>query len=65
MNHVTLYFTRLFIKGTLKGLTHNDQINFISVERAMDWVKGIKANSMKGKLDYKLCDYSFQKYWRH
>jgi uncharacterized pyridoxamine 5'-phosphate oxidase family protein len=57
----TLYFTKSFVKGILKGLTYNESMSFISVDKAVEWVKDINA---KKNLKYKVIDSSFQKYWR-
>ncbi len=56
----TLYFTRLFVRGSLNGISHNDSIRFVSVQSAMDWVKGIKGNA--DNLDYVLTHCSFHDY---
>jgi hypothetical protein len=40
-----LKFTRLFKSGTLKGLTHEDKINFVTWEDADLWVRAINANA--------------------
>jgi hypothetical protein len=60
----TIYFTRQFIKGNLKGLTHADRISFPTVEACAAWVKGIKAKAAGGRLDYTIIDHSFQNYAR-
>ncbi len=64
-SRVTLYFTRLFVRGNLAGLTHNDTISFLDVNSAIEWIRGIKSKSTAGRLDYTLVDHSFQKYWRY
>ncbi len=61
----TLYFTRQFTKGNLKGLTHNDTISFPPLEACADWVKVINSPKKQRTLDYKIVDKSFQKYWRY
>lgn len=53
----TLYFTRKFTKGHLKGLTHNDTISFPTAEKCLEWAR-------KKFSDYIIVDYTFQKYWR-
>lgn len=60
----TLYFTRQFTKGNLKGLTHLDRISFPTIEGCVQWVKGINAKAARGRLDYKIVDHSFQNYQR-
>jgi len=57
----TLYFTQHFTKGLLKGIYYHSSITFVSVERAMVWVKAIKASR---RLNYTLTDYAFQNYQR-
>jgi len=52
---ITLHFTRTFSKGNLKGLTHDDAINFESEARAIDFVRRINA---KKDLDYKITSHS-------
>ena len=61
MNGTTLYFTREFTKGILKGIRHNDSLPFVSVERAEIWRKRINA---KRGLEYKIVDASYQNYSR-
>ena len=56
-----LYFSREFVKGSLKGIVQHDALPFSSPERGMSWVKAIQAKARAGKLDYKLIDYTFQK----
>ena len=60
----TLYFTREFTKGNLKGLQHQDKLDFVSVERAEVWLKGVTSNHAKGKLNYRIVDRSYQNYFR-
>ncbi len=61
-NTTTLYFTQHFTKGLLKGITINDSLAFVSVERASLWLQRIKANAKR--LDYIIVDASFQSYAR-
>jgi hypothetical protein len=58
----TLYFTKQFTAGTLKGLQHTSKLSFASVESAMDWVKLVKKYSKRN--GWELVDYSFQNYAR-
>ncbi|PYS87686.1 MAG: hypothetical protein DMF62_11760 [Acidobacteria bacterium] len=60
----TLYFTRLFIRGNLNGLTHTDKISFPSVARCVQWKDAINKNASLGRLDYRIVDSSFQNYQR-
>jgi len=61
---VTLYFTRLFTRGVLKGLTHHDSISYPSAERCLSWVAAINAKEARGRLEYRVIDRSFQNYVR-
>ena len=47
-------FKRRFTKGTLKGLTHNDQVHHVSVVACKDWIAGVERNSARGAIDYEL-----------
>lgn len=58
----TLYFTKQFTSGNLKGLQYTGKLSFVSVERAMDWVKGVKKYAKRN--GWELVDYSFQNYAR-
>lgn len=60
----TIYFTRLFTKGALKGLTHLDKISFPSLAECVSWREAINAKAARGKLDYRIVDSSFQCYAR-
>lgn len=62
MKNVTLYFTREFTRGALKGIRHNDSLSFVSVERAEIWRKSVMAK--ENKLGYKIIDRSYQNYSR-
>ena len=62
MNTVTLYFTKEFTRGILKGLVINESLPFVSVERSRVWVKGVMAKEKK--LGYKIIDRSYQNYAR-
>jgi len=57
----TLYITKKFTKGTLKGLVYNESVEFINEETAWNWAKGILKKGREGKIDYILDDYTFQK----
>lgn len=57
----TLYFTKFFLKGLLKGLTYNESMSFVSADKAIEWVESINS---KKNFKYKIIDRSFQKYWR-
>jgi len=55
MDMMTLLFTRLFLPGTLlEGIKYHDRIRFVSRDRAAAWVRGIRRNTRRGVLDYKL-----------
>lgn len=64
---VTLYFTKKFAGGLLKGLACNDQMTLESVESAMAYVararKGTKPRRGFGS-PWIMVDHSFQKYDR-
>jgi hypothetical protein len=64
MKTTTLFFTREFTKGTLAGLQHTDSLPFVSVERAAEWLKVVRAKGEKGKLPFRIVDASFQKFER-
>jgi hypothetical protein len=55
----TLYFTRKFTSGLLKGLVHHDSITGPSAEKLVSqWAIGTK------RCNYIIVDASFQKYAR-
>ena len=62
----TIYFTKFFTAGVLKGLTINEKVSFPTVEACVDYVrrgaKGIK--KPLGGSPYKIIDWSFQSYAR-
>lgn len=60
---VTLYFTKLFTNGVLKGIKVNETMPFASVDLAADFLKVMRKGSKK--VDWKIVDASFQKYWRY
>ena len=62
MNTTTLYFTKTFTKGMLKGITINESLPFVSVERAEVWRKAVTAKGLSGKLPYRIVDASYQNY---
>lgn len=59
----TLYFTKRFISGVLKGISVNESMSFVSVEAAADFLKVMRKGSKR--VDWKIVDASFQKYWRY
>ena len=61
---VILYFTKLFTKGNLKGISLNESLPFVSVGRAENWRKIVTSKGLRNKLDYKIVDYSYQNYSR-
>lgn len=54
---ITVKFTKLFIGGFLVGLTYEGSISFVDRWHAEDWLRGVSANSLNGKLDFILVDY--------
>ena len=60
----TLYFTKTFTAGILKGITINESLPFVSVDRAEVWRKAVTAKGLKGRLPYRIVDYSYQSYAR-
>ena len=60
----TLYFSKTFTSGLLKGLTTHGKISFPTIEGCDGWLKAIKAKAAKGKLPYQITDASFQNYTR-
>ncbi len=60
---VTLYFTKQFISGFLKGIKINVSMPFVSADLAADFLKVMRKGSKK--VDWTIVDASFQKYWRY
>ena len=60
----TLYFTRKFTNGALKGLIHHDSISFPTAQACANWADKVNAKGQKGKMDYIIVDRSFQRYAR-
>lgn len=58
-----LYFTKRFMSGVLKGISVNESMTFVSVEAAADFLKVMRKGSKR--VDWKIVDASFQKYWRY
>ena len=52
-----LVFTRLFTRGNLEGLTHDDNLPCMTEKDCTDWVESINAQNAKGKLNYKVISY--------
>ena len=61
---VTLYFTREFTKGNLRGIRHNDKISFPDYPACVQWARAINAKADAGTLPYRIVDRSFQNYQR-
>jgi len=59
----TLYFTKLFTRGVLKGIRVNESMPFVSTEAAADFHKVMRKGGKK--VDWKIVDASYQKYWRY
>ncbi len=53
-SQLTLLFTRIFTSGLLEGIKHHDRIRFVDRWHAAQWVRGIRRNTRRGVLDYKL-----------
>ena len=56
----TLYFSKLFTRGLLKGIVYHGFLDFTDPERAASWIKGIRKNIARGKLNFDLVDATFQ-----
>ena len=50
----TITFTRNFTRGPFNGMGLTDAIAFVSREAAAKWIRGIRANSRAGKLNYSI-----------
>lgn len=59
----TLYFTKQFTAGILKGIRISESMPFASANLAADFIKVMRKGSKK--IDWKIVDASFQKYWRY
>jgi hypothetical protein len=51
-NRFRINFTRVFVKGLLKGLTHQDSLPFISKVAARSWLRCVTRHSKAGRLNY-------------
>ena len=60
---ITLYFTKQFTGGVLKGLFYNESMRFVSDAAAAEFLKVMRKGSKK--VDWKIVDASYQKYWRY
>lgn len=60
---VTLYFTKEFVSGVLKGIRVNESMPFVSADRAADFVRVMRKGGKK--VEWKIVDSSYQKYWRY
>ena len=49
---IVIKFTRHFFQGNLKGLTHDDEIEFTDEILADQWIQGINKNADLKKIDY-------------
>ena len=58
---ITLKFTRLFTKGNLVGLTHQDSLKTSSEQLAQEFVDCINENNADGVLDYKIVSFEIIK----
>jgi len=63
---VTLYFTKQFTGGLLKGIRITESMRFASPELASEWVAWARKGCKKpiGGSPYKVIDASFQNYAR-
>ncbi len=61
MKTTTLYFTKRFTSGLLKGQTHTDSMPFTSPERGVLWMKRCRENK---RLNWEFVDWSFQNFTR-
>jgi hypothetical protein len=64
----TLYFTKQFTGGSLRGLTINESMQFASTDAAAEFIKFGRKGCRKpvaGGSPWKIVDASFQKYWRY
>lgn len=57
MMMVVLNFTRVFTKGNLEGIRHQDSLRFITREDASRWVKAVNLRNVEGKVDYRVISY--------
>jgi len=57
--NVTLTVTKLFVKGTLLGLTHTSELPFVDKQAAQQWVDSVSAKSGLD-LDFVVADYSIK-----
>ena len=57
----TLYFTKTFTKGMLKGISINEKMTFSDATSGASWLKKVRLNS---RLNYQVTDYSFQNFSR-
>lgn len=62
----TLYVSKLFTAGVLKGITVQDNFKFMSADKAWDWAKKHKTVPVKstGGSRYLIIDASFQSFVR-
>lgn len=51
---VRVLFQRQFIKGPLEGITHTDGITHVDRWHAAQWLKGVRANTRRGTLEYRI-----------
>jgi hypothetical protein len=62
-----LYFTKEFTGGLLKGMKLNEQMRFASEGLAIEFANKCSAPTKHaaGGSNWKIIDFSFQKYWRY
>lgn len=65
----TIYFTKQFTSGLLKGLFYRESMRFTSEAEAADFIKagrkGFKGQKVTGGSGWRIVDASYQKYWRY
>lgn len=60
MKRTTILYTKLFTKGTLKGLTFEDRISFATVDAAQDWFHKMMKNAEADRLPFRVIASEFQ-----
>ena len=66
MKTTTLYFTKLFTGGNLKGILYTGTMTFVSPEAASEFIKAGRKGVKRpiGGSPYRIVDASFQDYRR-
>lgn len=50
----TLFFARMFTRGNLAGIVHQDSIGFCTSKACNEWVDAINIANTMGTVDYKI-----------